>query len=599
MVAYSQENRPFRLDSVLGGETTLLQTFQGREAISEPFRFVLRFLTERAVNMEALLGTAAVLTVQHDFTESDLYFHGHFWSVRQLPEIEDGLLAYEAELVPWLQFLQLHTHCRIFHNSSVEQIVSTVLNERGLANYRFNLQAALPKREYCVQYRETDLNFVSRLLEQEGIFYFFEHTKNKHELIMTDRKGGLPACPADSQLQYHPALGGLGTGSPLVEAEGLRRMRSGRVEYTDYNFETPKVSLVANLESASIGELHDYPGRYGAKSEGDRYARIGLEREEAGLSAISGRTTCAGLRAGHTFQLSGHSQRELNKQYLLLDIEHTARNQSYRADDAAEGAEYRNVFRAMPASIQYRPPLRSKKALILGTQTAVVVGPENEEIFVDKYGRIRVRFFWTQDRQSSSCWVRVAQTWAGQNWGSISIPRVGQEVVVNFLEGDPDRPLVTGSVYNADQMPPYELPANKTRSGVRSRSSKGGTSSTANEIYFEDRIGEEVLFVQAERDNQIKVKHDRTKEVINDEAIKVGHNRTTSVAVNDSLSVGSDRGADIGQNDTLKVGSKLNVVAGQEIQLSAPGGSITIGATGITIQSAMTIVIQGQLVKIN
>jgi type VI secretion system secreted protein VgrG len=209
-----------------------------------------------------------------------------------------------------------------------------------------------------------------------------------------------------------------------------------------------------------------------------------------------------------------------------------------------------------------------------------------------------VRFFWTS-ADSNSCWVRVAQTWAGKNWGSIAIPRVGQEVVVDFLEGNPDRPLIIGSVYNADQMPPYDLPGNKTRSGIRSHSSEGGSVSNCNEIYFEDLMGDEVLFVQAERDHQLTAKHDRTTNIGNDDTIKIGHNRTTNVVVNDSCSVGSDRSANVSQNDSLQVGSKLSIVAGQEIKLSAPGGSITIGETGITIQSPMTIVIQGELIKIN
>lgn len=598
-MAYTQENRTFRLDTTLGGETTLLERFEGREGISEPFRLIVRFLTVKPIDMDGLLGKAASVTTQKDFADRQVLCHGHFWIIRQLAEGHDGLFAYEAELVPWLKFLELHRHCRIFHKSSVEEIVSTIFSDRGLIHYRFDLQSPLAKREYCVQYRETDLNFVSRLLEEEGIFYFFQPAEDKHELVLTDKKVGLPPCPGGANSQYHPLVGGAGISNSVFKVESRRQMHAGGVAFNDYNYETPKVSLSATLGSSPIGVLFDYPGRYGTKSDGDRYARIRLEEQEVQFTGVTGAGSCAGFRSGHTFQLAGHSQRDLNKQYLLFRIEHRGQNQSYRADEVSKGAEYQNVFHAIPAAVQYRPPRSSKRAIVHGTQTAVVTGPQGQEIYTDKYGRIQVRFFWTDGAESDSCWVRVAQTWAGKNWGAVTIPRVGQEVVVDFLEGDPDRPLVIGSVYNADQTPPYDLLANKTRSGIRSHSSTGGAVSNCNEIYFEDQMGQEVLFVQAERDNLVNVKHDRAKKIGNDETISVGHNRSASVSGNDSLSVASDRSATISNNDAIKVGAKFSIVAGEEIKLSGPGGSITIGAEGITIQSPMLVVIQGEMVKIN
>jgi type VI secretion system secreted protein VgrG len=613
-VSYTQENRTFRLDTNLGGECTLLESFEGREGISEPFHFALKFLAEKRIDMEALLGTAAVITTQKDYSDAKLYFHGYFWSIRQRADSEDGLSAYEAVLVPRLRFLELQVHCRIFHNSTVQDIISTVFADRALTNYRFDLQNTLPKRDYCVQYRETDLNFISRLLEEEGIYYYFQHAKDKHELVMSDKKAGVPVCPSGAKAQYHPIAGSLGISNPIFEFELLRQVHAGRIEINDYNYEAPKVSLSASLDSNKIGDLYDYPGGYKTKSDGDRYVRIRLEEEETRFSAVSGTGSCAGFRTGHSFQLGGHSQSDLNRQYLLVSIAHSGQNQSYRGDASAKAAKYHNKFSAIPACVQYRPPRSAAKAVVHGTQTAVVTGPEGQEIYTDQYGRIQVRFFWAASN-SDSCWVRVAQTWAGKNWGAITIPRIGQEVVVDFLEGDPDRPLVIGSVYNADQMPPYDLPANKTRSGLRSHSSQGGSTSNCNEIYFDDSMGKEALFVQAERDNQIKVKHDRLKDIGNDETIKVGHDRATSISnndsltvgadrsesigKNDSLSVGSDRSANVGNNDSLQVGAKLSVVAGEQIQFTAPGGSITIGPSGITIQSGMTVVIQGAMVQIN
>jgi type VI secretion system secreted protein VgrG len=285
-VAYTQENRTFRLDTKLGCESTLLESFEGREAISEPFRFTVKFLSQKPLDMDGLLGTAVVLTVQKDFADTELYFHGHLWSIRQLAGSQDGLFPYEATFVPLLRLLELQAHCRIFHNSTVQDIVSKVFSDRGLANYRFDLQSAPPKREYCVQYRETDLNFVSRLLEEEGIYYYFQHAKDKHTLVMTDKKANLPACPSSASAQYHPVTGGLGLSNSVFELEALRQMRAGRVEFNDYNYETPKVSLSASLDSAKTGDLYDYPGRYTTKSDVDRYARFRLEVDEARFSAI-------------------------------------------------------------------------------------------------------------------------------------------------------------------------------------------------------------------------------------------------------------------------------------------------------------------------
>jgi type VI secretion system secreted protein VgrG len=611
---YTQQSRAFRLDTKLGGESTLLASFEGTEFVSRPFRFVIRFLAEKPIDLGRLLGTDAVITVQEEFSANPVYFHGKIWSLQQRSDSEQNLAAYEAELAPTLRLLELQRKCRIFHNATVKTIVSSIFDANGLKDYEFDLQGDLPSREYCVQYRETDLNFVSRLLEEEGIFYFFQHEKSKHKLILSDKKTGLPSCPADAAAAYHPLEGGLGVASPVFSLNSRSRLRPGAIELNDYNYETPKVSLAASLDNSSSGKLFYYPGRYATKSDGERYARIRLEEEEAQISEMAGTGACPGFRAGHCFQLSGHAQRDWNRQYLILSVHHSGENQTYRGDVPSQAAKYRNSFRAIPQTVPYRPPRTTPAAIVHGTQTAIVIGPEGEEINTDSYGRVQVRFFWAEPG-SNSCWVRVAQTWAGKNWGSIAIPRIGQEVVVDFLEGNPDRPLVIGSVYNADQVPPYDLPANKTRSGIRSHSSTGGAVSNCNEIYFEDRKGAEILFFQAERDHKINVKHDCTATTGNDQTITVKHNRDTTisnndsltvnadrtakVAKNDSLTVGSDRSANVAKNDSVQVGAKFSLIAAEEIKLSAPGGSITIGAEGITIQSPMTIVVQGAMVKIN
>lgn len=595
---YTQTERAFRFDTCLGADKVLLQSFEGTEAISSLFRFVVRFLSDTHVDIAGMLGTKANLAVQSEFAEMPVYLHGRIWSLRQRADSVEGLFAYEAELVPSLQLLTLYRSCRIFHRASVKTIVANVLDSHGLKNYRFDLQSALSAREYCVQYQETDLDFLTRLLEEEGIFYYFEHTADQDELVLSDRKTGLPQCPAGAEAQYHPVAGGLGAANPVFTFEVRQQMTPGGVETADYNFETPKVSLTATLDGNPNGVLYEYPGWYGTKPDGERYVRIRLEEEEARIAEMSGTSSCVGFRAGHSFQLNDHVYRDWNKPYLLTSVRHQGRNESYRGEARSSAARYENSFRAIPWGVQYRPRRKTIRPIVHGTQTAVVTGPKGQEIYTDRYGRVQVRFFWA-DADSLSCWVRVAQTWAGKNWGSVAIPRVGQEVVVDFLEGNPDRPLIIGSVYNADQMPPYELPANKTRSGVRSHSSEGGSVSNCNEIYLEDRMGEEIFFLQAERDHEIRVKHDRKADVTNDDTLQVGHNRSVQISVNDSVSVGGDRSASVGKNDTVTIGAKLEITAGEEIKLTAPGGSITIGAAGISIESPMTITVRGALVQIN
>ncbi len=579
-MSYTQENRAFRWETTLGRDKALLESFEGREAVSQPFHFRVRFLSLTAVNLESLLGTAATLTAQRR-TAAGPHFHGHLWSIRQCAASADSLFCYEAELVPKFRFLELQAHCRIFHNQSAKQIITTVFGERGLTDFEFDLQGDPPAREYCVQYRETDFHFVSRLLEEEGIYYFFRHEPTKHTLVLSDKKSGLPACPVHATAVYRPVTGDVLVQNPVFEFESMQRLGAGRVSLSDYNFETPKVNLEVSMEGGATGELFEFPGCYPDKSAGDRLARIRLEEQEASLVAVNGTSACDGFRTGHTFSLTAHRQSECNRAYLLLEVKHKGRNAGYQADSDSGADTYENHFTAIPASTPYRPPRLTPKALVRGTQTAVVTGPDGEEIYVDEYGRIQVRFFWNKEQHS--CWVRVAQTWAGKNWGAASWPRVGQEVVVDFLEGDPDRPLVIGGVYNADQMPPYALPENKTRAGVRSRSSRGGSASNANEIYLEDKTGQEKMFIQAEKDQEIQVKHDRTMVVANDETIRVGHNRT----------------ANISTTDTVTAGTNITMSAGQEIKLSSPGGSITIGPSGIEIMSPGTITIRGSMVLIN
>jgi type VI secretion system secreted protein VgrG len=617
-VEFSQQDRPFRAKTFLGTTDLLLESFTGIEAVSRPFRFILKLASEKS-SIDLKAGLRTPVTVTMVLPENRKRFvHGHISRFTQFGIGTDGLVAYEAEVVPWLSFLDLYHNCRIFQKKTARQIVETIFQDRELKNFRFDVQAALPEREYCVQYRESDLNFVSRLMEEEGIFYFFEHDEDKHTLVLTDKKSAIQPCPDQETASYHPITGGQMAEDSVYSLELLRQVHSGSTALADYNFETPKVSLSVSVAGEQKGEIYDYPGRYSRKNEGDRYAKIRVEEQEAAFHVVRGTSNCRAFRSGFRFTLKECYRDDANQAYSLLSVEHSGRNPSYRGDQEAEPFYYVNRFEAIPSPVQYRPPRLAHKGVVRGSQTAVVVGPAAEEIYVDNHGRVKVQFFWDregQHNQDSSCWIRVSQAWAGKGWGAMIIPRIGQEVIVEFLEGDPDRPVIIGRVYNADQVPPYSLPDNKTQSGILSRSSKGGSAATCNEIRMEDLKGQELLYIHAEKDETHEIEHDRKRDVGNDEKITVGHDRsatvtndetvkvgnnrtatvgkdeTITVANNQSATVGLNRDASVGQNDSVTAGQKIELTAGMEIKLTAAGSSITLGPAGITIQ--------GVIVKIN
>ncbi len=480
-MAYTQDKRPLRVKTPLGKDVLLLERFSGEEGVSTPFHFVLEMLSENgAIAPDDLLRKP--LTVEIEIPGGGKRFvHGIANRLSQLGR-RAGLTAYRIEVVPWLWFLSLTNDCRIFQNLSVEDIVTKVFKDLGHSDFKFKLMGASPKRIYCVQYRESALAFVSRLLEEEGIFYFFEHTDSSHMLVLTDHPSQVPACPDASKIRMTATQSWQMAEEPLVTSlEVDHSAVTEKIELTDYDFEKPTASLRASVSGKQKDEVYDYPGGYIVKADGDRYARVRLEQKEAERELARGESNVPAFTCGHKFELTEHAIRGLNKSYHLLRVRHSAAISNYTTDSGEY--DYANSFEAIPSTVPYRPPLATPRAVISGTQTAVVVGPGGEEIYVDKFARVKVQFHW--DRQgkkdeNSSCWVRVSSAWAGKNWGFIQIPRIGQEVIVDFLEGDPDQPIITGRVYNADQMPPYALPANMTQSGTLTRSTKGGSPANAN-----------------------------------------------------------------------------------------------------------------------
>ncbi len=611
----TQIERPFRIKTTLGDDALLLDSFTGDERVSTPYRFVVQLLSENPnIDMKGLLTKPAVLSIKLD-DETERHIHGLFNRFALLEYGADGMAAYQAELVPWLWFLTMYSNCRIFQNKSVPDIVEQIFKDRGFTDYQLKLQGTYQPREYCVQYRETDFNFVSRLMEDEGIFYFFEQTVDKHTLVLADDKAAFKSCPHKAKARYSPSLGGRLDEDTVFTVEQENRVNTGTTSLTDYDFEKPSTSLYATLSSSEPAEYYDYPGKYSTKSDGDRYAKIRLEEREVDLVTVRGKSNCMGLECGYKFTLAEHYRDAANQDYTVLALRHRGKNSSYRAG-VPQPFDYANDFEAIPNSVSFRPPRLARKPVIASTQTAVVVGKSGEEIWTDKYGRVTVQFYWDREGKAdekSSCWIRVAQGWAGNQWGSIYIPRIGHEVAVSFLEGDPDRPLITGSVYNAGQMPPYTLPDEQTKSTVKSYSSKGGGG--FNEIRFEDKKGSEQVFIHSQKDIDIRIENDRKEwigedrhlivtrdkleQVQRDSHVTIDGKAAIKITGSNSLAVTGDVIEQFSGNHSSQVTQNLYLKAMQVVIEAEVGLTLKVGSNFITIDMSGVAISGTPLVQIN
>ncbi len=647
----TQADRPFRLKTNLGDDALLVESFTGHEGVSEPYRFIVKALSDDPnVDMKSLLVTPAVLTF-HIGDENERQVHALINAIKLLECVEDGKAVLELELLPWFSFLTYFTNCRIFQNKSVTDIFTKIFSDRGYTDYRIDTQGTYHPREYCVQYRETDFNFISRLMEDEGIYYYFEQSQDKHTLVLADTSAAAVPCPLlvdqEQLIKYMPAEGSSRVAGVVTTLEHEYRVSTGTASLTDYDFTKPKTDLFATLsgdqdgnkmQAAQVGEFYDYPGGYATKDDGDRYARIRLEERETEIATVRGRGTSMGFECGYKFTLQEHYRDEANQEYVITRLDHSGFNTSYRSG-SRQRFEYSNSFELIPGSVVYRPRRRALKPVVRGTQTALVVGKAGEEIWVDQYGRVKVQFYWDREGakdENSSCWIRVAQGWAGKQWGAIQIPRIGQEVLITFLEGDPDRPLIAGSVYNADQTVPYTLPDEQTKSTVKSYSSKGGGG--FNEIRFEDKKGSEQVFVHAEKDLDIRVKNDRFENVDrnvhlvikqdhyehikndhhvtidNDQVIKVGRDHNLNILGKQALKVTGSHSLQVtgdvievfSQNHSEKTSMNLYIDAGMGIviegtsgiTLKCGGNCVVIDPSGVTVKGSM-IVLDGQMTRIN
>lgn len=615
---FTQTDRLLRIDTPLGPDVLVLRSFTGEEGISQLYKFELDLFTEGpAIDFAAIIGKPVTIRVEL-FEEKERFFHGYISRFAQTGS-ESGIIHYSAEVVPWLWFLTRTADCRIFQNKKIPDIIEKIFADLGFTDYRLDLKGTYQPREYCVQYRETDFNFVSRLMEQYGMFYFFEHAKDKHMLVIGDHAKVHGKLSLQPTVEWEPKGNGLQEEDVITSLELEKELRPGKFAHTDYNFKTPGTSLMANVPSViSIGgnqkyEIYDFPGEYETKGHGDSLGKIRMEEEEARHLIMTGGSTVRAFTPGYTFTLENYFPAEMNQAYLITQVHHMGTmGNTYSPGGTTQGGQetYTNTFACIPASVPFRPPQLTPKPVVQGPQTAIVTGPSGEEIWCDEYGRVIVQFHWDREgkrNEMSSCWVRVSQLWAGKSWGAMFIPRIGHEVIVEFLEGDPDRPIATGRVYNAENMPPYSLPGEHTKSTIKSNSSKGGGNS--NELRFEDKAGSEEVYLHGAKDWTIAIDNDknqtvghdetqsigndRTRSVGNDEKISIANNRTKSVGVDQSESVGSNKSITVGTNhdETIGANKTLNV-GGNHSETIGGNETITVGiAAAHTIAAAKALTI--------
>lgn len=572
-MAIAQTHRRIAITTPLGKDVLLLRAFTGSEAISQLFHFDLDLLSENdSITFQDVVGKNVTLRI-YDANGGERHWNGFISRFSQGAQ-DRRLTAYRAQMVPWLWFLTRTADCRIFQNLKAPEIIQKIFNDLGFHDFKLRLYGDFTPRDYCVQYRETDFNFVSRLMEEEGIFYYFQQEDGKHTLILANDPAAHDPCPNQKSARYDFRGGNITYEDVVTELFYQEEFRPGAWAQTDYNFETPSTSLSVKVSGKNPYEIYEFPGEYRVRPAGDKLAKIRLQEQTVPGAVIQGGGGCRYFSSGYKFTLEDHYRANLNQAYVLTAVRHIAtQGGSYQVGGGggAEELTYRNSFECIPFSTPYRPPRVTPEPFVQGCQTAVVVGPGGEEIYTDKHGRVKVQFHWDREgkkNENSSCWIRVSHPWAGQGWGAISIPRIGQEVIVDFLEGDPDQPIIVGRVYNAEQMPPFGMPGGAVVSGVKSNSTKGGGG--FNEISLNDTKGTELINIHAQYDQQKKVEHDervnvgndRTEQVGHDETITIGNNRTEKVGVNENITIGSNRTEKVGSNETISIGSNRTETVG-------------------------------------
>ena len=571
----------------LFGEQAILTSLSGREEMSRPFEFSLTIASPKEdIKPEDVIGQKLAVRIDRD-AEEPRYIHGyisHLWAGDYLATQDKAGLrsrVYRVRLVPWLWFMNRAARCFVYLPEKETKSIQDVLDEiikrvKSYGHIEPLIEAGNAsilksrKVEHCVQYRESDFNFLSRTLERYGVYYYFKHEKDKHTMVLSD-KTNYPTC-IESEIQYAPSTGGQMNRDRIHTWEHVYEFVSGKWEQDDYDFLQPSTDLKVNAKKHSAiplknntgYELYDFTNDYVQKGDGRNEATRRMEEEEIRFNTVTGASYCKTMTPGYVFKLTTHHTcpSEQGKSYLLTSVSHSASQPGpFTSSDAV--SIYTNQFQCVPREMQYRPRRQSPQPLLSSIQTAVVVGPAGEEIYTDEHGRVKVQFHWDREGkrdENTSCWMRVSQAHAGRGFGGIDIPRVGEEVIVSFIEGDLDRPMITGRVYHKESMPPFALPGEKTRSGIKTKTYKGGGN---NEMSMDDTPGKEQIRIHGQYNLDTVIEHDethtihnnRTKKVDVDETMTIGNDQKLDVGVNKTVTVGTNHSETIGSNQTVNVGA--------------------------------------------
>jgi type VI secretion system secreted protein VgrG len=643
-----------QFSSPLGKDVLLIESLEGAEGISRLFEFRVELLAavDTTIDPKSIVGAKVAVAIALNDKQGSRWINGIVASFEQCAG-DTEFNVYQARIVPSMWQLTLSSNCRIFQNKTVLDIAKAVIGEYGLS-VSDQTEGSYKQLDYCTQYSESDFHFVSRILEESGIFYWFELTDQDNKIMLGDSRSAYQDCPISASVPYLTSASGEegAYGAWVNEFTSTATMVSGKHSTAEYNYKNyAREDVPAKNSASQFGKnaFDEYLYPAGGEGYADDVPDVsqGLETlflDTRALAADSiaevlrGDANARSLCAGYTFTLTGNPRDAWNRKYLLTSVTHEADQvPPYRTTDAAKRATYTNQFTAVSSDIVFKPAPTFVKPRIYGPQTAVVVGSGGEEIHIDSLGRVQVRFFWDKLNDNTSTvdctWVRVAQSWAGNGWGAYFWPRVKDEVVIQFLNGDPDNPMITGSVYNGVNTPKYALPDDKTRSGLVSRSSTGGGAANANELRFEDKAGSEQIFLNAEKDMDIRVEHDQRTFVGNNDSLVVttnqteqvggnyniqvrgnsvektggnadlgiGGNQTEQVGGTHSLNVGSSQSIQVGSayslvaNNTVYINAGMNVViqAGMELSLVGSGGFVTIGPAGVAISGTMVLINSG------
>ncbi|HSU57805.1 MAG TPA: type VI secretion system tip protein VgrG [Bryobacteraceae bacterium] len=557
---FTTKDRLLRLTTPLPEDVLLVESFSAFECISGLFEMNLQLIStlDNApdITAEKLIGSPVALSVSvfSDFEKGPWrYFNGIVSRFHKISSEGSRFNHYQAVVVPWLWLLTLDSKCRIYQAKTVPAIVKHIFDEYGqhfssVVSFKDTLTKAYTKLDYCVQYRESSFNFISRLLESEGIFYYFEHSEDKHTLVLADAPSAHKPCPEQPKGRLVGSSGWGESDNPILTWDERQELRPGKYTMRDFHFQMPSKNLevaessLCPFDACKPLEIYHYPGEYASRfndkqrdsevqPEAEKFVRLRIEEQEAMISEASGTSLCRAFSPGQKFELDNGAKSPAK--YVITAVRHSGVQVPwYVADEEHFSSEdpYQNSFSCIPQNVVFRPQRRTPKPAVSGPQTAIVVGKAGEEIWTDEFGRVKVQFHWDREGkrdENSSCWVRVSQPWAGKNWGTVSIPRIGQEVVIDFLEGDPDQPIITGRVYNSEQTPPYKLPGGAVISGIKTNSTKGGGG--YNEMSMDDTKGKEKVTIHSQYNMSTTVEHDDSQTVHNNRVIAVDGTHTETI----------------------------------------------------------------------